>query len=146
MQPTAGPPDPLPDDHARWRMAVVDALLAAAYAGIFLGYSVVLLRSKLFFLPWITPPELSAGPLQVALHLELVSFTAFALVVVYAGRPRHPPDVPTGILRDHRAWRRSRSSPSASHWRSGTSRCRPPCSRWRRMAAARSHGSRSSPS
>ena len=30
-------------------------------------------------------PELSAGPLQVALHLELVSYTAFALVLVYAG-------------------------------------------------------------
>ena len=85
MQPTANPPDPLPDDHARWRMAVVDALLAAAYAAIFIGYSVVLLRSKLFDLPWITSPELSAGPLQVALHLELVSYTAFALVLIYAG-------------------------------------------------------------
>ncbi len=84
MQPTASLPDPSPDDHARWRMAVVDALLAAAYAGIFIGYSVVFLRSKLFYLPWTTPPELSTGPLQVALHLELVSYTAFALVIIYA--------------------------------------------------------------
>ena len=65
-------------------MAVVDALLAAAYAAIFIGYSVVLLRSRLFDLPWITLPELSAGPLQVALHLELLSYTSIALVLANA--------------------------------------------------------------